>query len=416
MRRLDVSIMLLFGIGCAPVQPTTAPTATAITVKVPYLTAVERTKENQEIDGIRMMVTPVPFRVAHEAYTGFRSVPMLLVSGPTRPIERRDVVRPMVRPQLLQFKVLITNRLTRVVRLSGSVISVQSGGRSVSIPQSKNIDFLNGIILPQQQIELQINGPDLAEIAGTDLNGLPGDSTTVALLLFDVVTATDAAGNPTRRSNFEFYYRLKMGVQADSAPVITSRWNVGPEAFNAVVMRQQAEGQIWVHVPEIEKATAPPALIAILNARNTVQPTASSLDSPPPPPRAPPAATPASVVPAPPAPAPTNAGRNASASSVAALRMPTLITPGVSVGPGPLVPSLTPTMSWMAVAGATGYAVVIRDVTTNLVVLNTDVGATARFLMVPSGKLVAGHRYRWNVRAKSGATFGPYAGNLFFRT
>ena len=34
------------------------------------------------------------------------------------------------------------------------------------------------------------------------------DNATIALFLYDIVTATDAAGNPTKRSNFEFFFTL----------------------------------------------------------------------------------------------------------------------------------------------------------------------------------------------------------------
>jgi len=34
------------------------------------------------------------------------------------------------------------------------------------------------------------------------------DNSAIAFFLYDIVTATDAAGNPTKLSNFEFFYTL----------------------------------------------------------------------------------------------------------------------------------------------------------------------------------------------------------------
>lgn len=102
-------------------------------------------------------------------------------------------------------------------------------------------------------------------------------------------------------------------------------------------------------------------------------------------------------------------------SLVSAPSAPTLVTPGTSSSPGPLLSTLTPTMVWTAVSGATGYGVYVRDITTNILVYNNDnVGNIVGFVL-PSGTLVAGHLYKWNARAFNAAGWGPFSFDFFWR-
>ena len=97
---------------------------------------------------------------------------------------------------------------------------------------------------------------------------------------------------------------------------------------------------------------------------------------------------------------------------------PTLVGPGSTSSPGPTISTLTPTMSWNVASGATGYGLYLRDLTLttspldynkeSLVYDNDDVGNVTS-LTLPSGKLTAGHSYRWNVRARNGPGFSEWA-------
>ncbi len=238
--------------GCAPVSAVPTPTAQRFTVKLPELVQVNPATHNQERDGIRMVVTPEPFRVERALQHSFRAVPVMLALGTTRPVDRRIVSSPSILPDQLRFNVRISNRLARVVRLSGTVLSFQVAGKSVNVPQDRNTEFLSGIILPQQEVELDVIGPALADIVGEQMDQLPGDTATVGLLMFDIVTATDQAGNPTRRSNFEFYYRFRMPQRPDSVTTTVTRLTL-PQAWSARIWGlQQGDANRWVRVPELE--------------------------------------------------------------------------------------------------------------------------------------------------------------------
>jgi hypothetical protein len=95
---------------------------------------------------------------------------------------------------------------------------------------------------------------------------------------------------------------------------------------------------------------------------------------------------------------------------------PVLSSPGTSDSPGPAVANLTPTFSWSASAGATGYGLYIRDLTTDTLIYDNDNVPNSTQLALPAGYLVNGHAYRWNMRAKNASGFGDYtAGYLYFQ-
>src|ERR1019366_5952431 len=94
---------------------------------------------------------------------------------------------------------------------------------------------------------------------------------------------------------------------------------------------------------------------------------------------------------------------------------PTLSSPGSSSSPGTTISTLAPTMSWNASIGANNYGVYIYDVTTSTLVYNFDYVGNTLSLALPSGYLVAGHSYRWNVFASNNDGFSDFSGLLYFQ-
>ena len=94
---------------------------------------------------------------------------------------------------------------------------------------------------------------------------------------------------------------------------------------------------------------------------------------------------------------------------------PTLDAPGSTTSPGPAISNLTPTFVWNASSGATNYGLYVRDVNTNVLVYNNDYLGNITSLVMPSGTLVAGHNYVWNMRASNSAGFSGYSTQFYFQ-
>ena len=99
------------------------------------------------------------------------------------------------------------------------------------------------------------------------------------------------------------------------------------------------------------------------------------------------------------------------------LPAPVAVSPGTTVSPGPVLTTLTPTLTWQAISGVTftGYQVNVFDVTTNTLVSYTTGAGDTSFTVPTTGALVAGNSYLWNVRALNGTLSGPPSGYLYFQ-
>src|SRR5581483_10870529 len=107
--------------------------------------------------------------------------------------------------------------------------------------------------------------------------------------------------------------------------------------------------------------------------------------------------------------------------TVLAVNPPTTISPGSASSPGTTLSTLTPTFSWNAASGATGYGLYIRDLTasgTPLIYPNssgtTTTPLTGTSFNLPSGYLVNGHAYRWNMTSFTGSTESSTASSVLY--
>jgi hypothetical protein len=96
-------------------------------------------------------------------------------------------------------------------------------------------------------------------------------------------------------------------------------------------------------------------------------------------------------------------------------------TPPIHISPpdGATNVSLTPTFSWNPVSGATRYGLYIRDTVTGVLVFDSEargISLTGTSYTLPSGILVEGRLYRWNMRAGNAAGWGPFSTAWTFTT
>lgn len=203
-------------IGCQVPQKAPALNATAtLACKVPVLTPLPETRQSQEKGGIEISVAPASYKAALETIVKQRrvepnlaeSLQMLSIPEAQRAnyivVEetRRSSLKPS--PDRLAFLIKINNKLPRVFRGAGTVVQFNVSGKLLAVDQGGYAEMVQSIVPPRTEQQLIINGPAL---------DLLGDSGTVGLFLYDVVTAIDNAGSVTEKQNYEWYFNYSTKV------------------------------------------------------------------------------------------------------------------------------------------------------------------------------------------------------------
>ncbi len=98
--------------------------------------------------------------------------------------------------------------------------------------------------------------------------------------------------------------------------------------------------------------------------------------------------------------------------------IPTILSPGTPSDSGSAVPNLTPAFTWTQVSGAARYAIAISKQPygpSNVVYSNNYL--TGQSFQIPSGSLLPGTKYRWQLAAvNSSGVEGTSSGLLYFQT
>jgi hypothetical protein len=123
---------------------------------------------------------------------------------------RKYVPIARVGPPQMGFTLTIVNQLARVFRSAGSVISLNINGQDVAFDQSGIREFLDVMVLPGGRTQVTVWGPPL--------ESLP-DTGTIGLLLYDVVLAVDAAGNTTKKQNYDWFFTYSLETVSETEPV-----------------------------------------------------------------------------------------------------------------------------------------------------------------------------------------------------
>lgn len=230
---ISVAMLICSSYGCVPqeVKPTSAHT----TIYMPVISTVDNYPQSIEKAGIRVSVEPFTYKPMKKIELTCKSV-IAWMGVSYQSLEARGDARNytytlteiphfVVEPAQLKFKVRITNNLNHVLRLAGSVVAFQVSGKSVAVDQSGYKDFMQGIILPREESEFVVAGPNVDTIQG---------NSAIALLLYDVVTKTDAAANPTERTNFEWFFKYNMMPTVVTAAVRQTQRNMSYMEANRI--------------------------------------------------------------------------------------------------------------------------------------------------------------------------------------
>ena len=192
-----------------------------LSVPVPKLSPLGDTREAQEKDGVSVSVATEPFALAPDDHKQYREVPSFFVVQGKKDYEVTTTPGFRVTPGNLRFQVRITNNTDQVLRLAGALVRFNIDGKEAPMDAETGDlrSFADAILAPREQRQFKLSGPRTA--------ALPSPCN-VGLFLYGVVTATDPAGNPTRRSNFEWVYRYQTDPEHRTAAVTVEKVSMDP--------------------------------------------------------------------------------------------------------------------------------------------------------------------------------------------
>ncbi len=208
--------------GCLAPSRQQEPETIELAWRVPRLKPAAETSETQIKGGVRITVATPAYEpqiayVTHDTPLPGRPGPipgMWLQQQGVKYFERRVVPAATIEPANLLFSVRVSNELnpSRVLRLAGSVVSLNVGGKLAALDPSGYAEFTNSLVPPGTEFGTTIVALPLSQLANESL---------VGLFIYDVPTKTDAAGNITERQNFEWYYDVVCEPRMDRAEVRT---------------------------------------------------------------------------------------------------------------------------------------------------------------------------------------------------
>lgn len=242
----------LFLSGC--VAPTDKPPQQRTArVAVPVITALPETIETQEKGGLEIAVTPAVYTVEKYEKTTTRqaspSVGGIIVASIATGGNAAQQVwvnvtkeqRLRAKPGRLQFAVRINNKLSRVFRGQGAVVQFNVAGKLQPFGQTDYKEFVEGIVPPRNEATFMIMGPPLGSLP---------DKCTIAIFLYDVVTATDVAGNVTERQNYEWFFNYESRWVEQTVETASTEGFMDVGTFQQIMFKQQQEETLESVLPK----------------------------------------------------------------------------------------------------------------------------------------------------------------------
>lgn len=230
--------------GCQAVPPP-APQQMTISCTIPTITTLPETKESQEKGGVEIAIVPTLYKTAKKSRVTLKQVnpPLVavLVGGDVKnKVYTEETTTSFLQPDpaRLQFTVRVNNKLSRVFRGQGAVVQINVAGKMIPFGNTDYKEFIEGIVPPRNEAEFTIYGPTM--------DMLP-EKGTIGIFLYDVVTATDVAGNVTDKQNYEWYFSYETTKKEETADIQTKQGFMDVMAYQLELQQignqQQARGQ-----------------------------------------------------------------------------------------------------------------------------------------------------------------------------
>jgi hypothetical protein len=212
--------------GCGTLQETPPPPQmTQIECTIPQITVIQDkiNTETQSKGGLDITIVPALYKAARADRTTVTQVEasigeQLALVGQNLQnkvyVEQDTTPQLIAEPNRLEFTIKIHNQLNRVFHGQGAVVQFNVDGKLIPFNNTDYKEFSGGIVPPLNDGDLVIYGPPLDTLK---------DKGTISIYLYDVVTATDVAGNTTEKQNYTWDFSYTMQTSTDTAAAQKSR-------------------------------------------------------------------------------------------------------------------------------------------------------------------------------------------------
>jgi hypothetical protein len=239
---LAVGALLLTGCQTEQMSP---PQMTQIQCVIPQITVIQDrvNTETQTKGGLEITVVPVTYKAVHADKTTVRQVQANIgeqLSLVGQNLQNKVFVEQVTTPQLitqpsrLLFTVRINNQLNRVFHGQGAVAQFNVDGKLVPLggENTDYTEFSGGIVPPLNEENFTIKGPPLNTLK---------DKGTISISLYDVVTATDGAGNTTEKQNYTWDFNYTMQTSTETTAVKKTRGLMDVGQYQQIMMQRQMQ-------------------------------------------------------------------------------------------------------------------------------------------------------------------------------
>ncbi|HEY5233517.1 MAG TPA: hypothetical protein VIK35_08295 [Verrucomicrobiae bacterium] len=234
---LTVSASLLTGCVAPQTSMTPAPT-TQLSCRLPQIAIIADTVNTptQTKGGLDITITPVLYNAVRADKTTFMQVQPNFGEGLLMNLQTQVVVEQVTTPHLvaqpgrLEFNVKIHNQLNRVFHGQGAVAQINVDSKLFGNTDYK--EFSGGIVPPLNENNFIVYGPPLDSLK---------DKGTMSIFLYDVVTATDEAGNIKDKQNYTWDFTYTMQTSTDTGEMKRSRQIMGVDQYQQMLMQMQQQ-------------------------------------------------------------------------------------------------------------------------------------------------------------------------------
>lgn len=177
----------------------TTPAPYEVTYELPVLKAVEQTKQDQVKGGVTVSCEVTPFEAVKTMYEEKE----IATADPNKPgydiYKVGTKARYEVKPGDVWFNIRIKNNQDRILKLKDVAIVMLVDGVAYNIPDEAKQDWVGGMLVKGFEKTQRIRGPKISGLATDKI---------VYVSINDVPTAYNAAGEVTKKENFEWYYQV----------------------------------------------------------------------------------------------------------------------------------------------------------------------------------------------------------------